>query len=103
MDAQELNQIQNYNELYNLFDCNVPYIRKISTDILDETIDTVEEFNRIADNLVDVDELILIDTRKHTNNPIIRSYAETTLKAYVHLFTKRGIKKITIAKLCNNL
>ena len=96
ISKQALNQIQNYSEPYNLFDCNTPYVRKISTDILDEKVDTSEEFDLIADSLIDVDELIIIDARKSNDNPIIRSYAESTLKAYVHLFSQKGIKKITV-------
>ena len=67
ISKQALNQIQNYSEPYNLFDCNTSYVRKI-----------------------------IIDARKNNDNPIIRSYAESTLKAYVHLFSQKGIKKITV-------
>lgn len=96
ISKQALNQIQNYSEPYNLFDCNTSYVRKISTDILDEKVDTSEEFDLIADGLINVDELIIIDARKNNDNPIIRSYAESTLKAYMHLFYQKGIKKITV-------
>ena len=47
ISKQALNQIQNYSEPYNLFDCNTSYVRKISTDILDEKVDTSEEFDLI--------------------------------------------------------
>lgn len=99
LSNNEAEKIQDYNIPYNLFDYMESYKRKISTDILDKEASTYEKFHELADKVNSVDELILIDNRINTDNPIICNYAEATLKAYVHLFKKNGIKHITVAKI----
>ncbi|MBQ5988370.1 MAG: hypothetical protein IJL67_02630 [Oscillospiraceae bacterium] len=97
--SRKHDNVQDYNVPYNLLDCNLPYVRKISTDVLDEQTDTFDEFQKIVAMISDVDELILIDSRKkNCNSEIIDNFSEITLKAYISLFYKCGIKKIIIAQ-----
>ena len=85
LTEDELNNIQNYTVPFNLFDYYVKYRRKISISILDEKADTYADFSRYENEVADVDELLLVNDRPKTDNPIIGIYSEATLQAYLYL------------------
>ena len=99
LEREDCNQIQNYDAPYNIFDCNKRYRRKISVSVLDRDADSIVNFNKILRYIDKVDELFLINDRKTVDNPIIQSYSECTLKAYVKLFMNNGIENVYVASV----
>ena len=99
LEREDCNQIQNYDAPYNIFDCNTLYRRKICVSVLDGYADTRVKFNIILEYIDKVDELFLIYDRITVDNPIIQSYSECTLKAYVKLFMNNGIKNVYVASV----
>ena len=99
LEREDCNQIQNYDAPYNIFDCNTRYRRKISVSVLDRDADTIVNFNKILGYIDNVDELFLINDRITVDNPIIQSYSECTLKAYVKLFVNNGIENVYVASV----
>ena len=99
LEREDCNQIQNYDAPYNIFDCNSLYRRKISVSVLDSYADTNVKFNKILRYIDKVDELFLINDRITVDNPIIQSYSDCTLKAYVKLFMNNGIKNVYVASV----
>ncbi|MCR4643813.1 MAG: hypothetical protein K5695_00185 [Oscillospiraceae bacterium] len=77
----------------------LPPCGEIDTALLDSTADTLAEIEDIADQATGIDELIIIDDRIKSPNPIIQNYSDMTLKAYVCLFHRYGIDQVTVAEL----
>ena len=92
----ELKDIQNYTVPFNLFDCFVKYLRKIYVSVLDENSDTYTDFTRYVNEVADVDELLLVNDRRKTDNPIIEEYSDATLQAYLYLLDKNGINSVLV-------
>ncbi len=92
----ELNNIQNYTVPFNLFDYYVKYRRKISVSILDENADSYADFSRYVNEVADVDELLLVNDRPKTENPIIEEYSDATLQAYLYLLQKSGVNAVVV-------
>ena len=49
------------------------------------------DFTRYVNEVADVDELVLVNDRRKTDNPIIEEYSDATLQAYLYLLDKNGI------------
>ena len=59
--------------------------------VLDLKIDTLDEFNKLIDNL-DSSKIVLIDNRPHTENAIIKDFEEYTLKGYIKYLSYQGLE-----------
>ena len=79
----DLEDVQELGREYSLFDVGVPLKRKIALSVLDKTIDTMEDWNRLAAKLADVDELVLYEDVSNSDNPIINEYRTATTQAYI--------------------
>ena len=97
LTEDELNNIQNHTVPFNLFDYYVKYRRKISVSILDEKADTYADFSRYVNETADVDELLLVNDRPKTDNPIIEEYSNATLQAYLYLLQKNGVNVVLVS------
>lgn len=84
--------ILDYRCDYCLFDINKTLIRKISIADIDEQVDTEEDWNQLLKCLKEFEVIVLYDYLVNSANPIIQSYRESTLKAYLYRFQKNEIK-----------
>lgn len=83
--------LQDYKEQINLFDDN-NISRSIDISELDATIDTLEDFTTLISKISHVDILYILDTRKTSENIIIKTIQTKSLKAYIQFFSEYGTK-----------
>lgn len=59
---------------------------KISLSYLDTKINTTEKFNNFVQKIKKIDELVIENDRENSSNPIIKKYADESLKQYLACF-----------------
>lgn len=85
-------ELQDHHVEYNLFDYLDGMVwRTIALSTLDRIIDTEHDFRLFVNHYQWVDQLVIIDDRPHFENPILSSYSNNTLKAFLFRINKAGI------------
>ena len=83
-----MENVLDYSYDYCLFDVGQKVIRKISIAEIDDWVDTEDDWDKLIKQLCDVDIVVLCDYEVVVSNPIIKSYREATLKAYLYRLMK---------------
>ena len=87
----DVNDVQDYRCDYCLFDVGKTLVRKISAVDIDEQVDTEEDWNQLIKVLKEFEVIVLIDYVIDSSNPIIQSYRDVTLRAYLYRLKENGI------------
>lgn len=88
---ESIENVLDYRCDYCLFDLGKAVVRKLSVAEIDEQIDSEENWTFLLHTLRGLDVLVLYDYDIDSANPIISSYREATLKAYLYRFKENNI------------
>jgi len=91
ISENEMLFLQDCTVTRNLFDDEKELTRKINLSVLDENIDTEEDFNLFLATIEEVKTLYIFDDRPNNQNPIYKEYSDEILKAFIVWFEKHGI------------
>lgn len=89
--AGNVKDLQDYHCDYCLFDVGRTLTRKISVVDIDEQVDTEEDWNQLIKVLKGFEVIVLYDYVIDSSNPIIQSYRDVTLRAYLYRLRENGI------------
>ncbi len=93
MDESKLNTIRDYGVAKDLFDFGPNgYIRKIPLSTLDRDMDSVADWHAFAEQVNDVDKILLVDDRMPSDNPIVNDFDTFTKQRYLAALASRGIR-----------
>jgi len=87
----EISSVLDFRCDYCLFDVGKTFVRKICAEDIDEQVDTEEDWNKLLKLLKEFDVVVLYDYRVNSSNPIIQSYRNVTLRAYLYRLKEHGI------------
>ena len=87
----DVNSVLDYRCGYCLLDVGKTLVRKISAESIDEQVDTEEDWNRLLDILKEFEVIVLCDYGVSSSNPIIQSYRNVTLRAYLYRLKENGL------------
>ncbi len=87
----DIESVLDYRWEYSLFDIGKMLVRKLDIADIDEQVDTEDDWNRFLDLLKGLDVLVLYGYDIDSSNPIIKSYREATLKAYLYKFKENNV------------
>lgn len=98
MDESDLDTIRACEVAKDLFDFGPNgYIRKISLSALDRDMDSVGDWHAFTEQVKDLDQILLVDDRTQTDNPIVKDFDAFTKQRYLAALASRGIRA-TIVK-----
>ena len=97
LKPEKLDSIKEWDVQYNIFDCDVPYERKLNLSYLDEHIDTEEDWQNFLIKAKELDKLYIIDDRPSVESQILQDYQEATKKAYIYRMNIDDVKFVLCA------
>ena len=92
ISSDELKQIQEWSIERNLFDNKNSCKRLMNLSWLDSHTDTYDAWKTLMLKLSHINKLILYNDRIKTENPIILSRNDASLKAYIYRLQQEGIE-----------
>lgn len=87
-----LESVLDYRCDYCLFDVGKTLIRKISVSDIDNQVDTEDDWNQLMKGLKEFEVIVIYDYILDSANPIIQSYREATLKAYLYRLVENNMQ-----------
>lgn len=91
--AIDLCAIKDFHEERTLFDDAI-LERRVFASYLDTYIDNERDWNEMLDMLQQIGVLYIVDDRLKSDNSIITSMAEATMKAYIYRLIQARIKTV---------
>ena len=91
--SSEYDLLNYHDKSYSIYDYLFLLVRRyiLLTD-LDKIVDTAKNFDDFIEEIKWIDELIIVNDRPSFHNPILKTYSQNTIKAYLYRINRAGIK-----------
>jgi len=93
IDEPNLDTVRDYGAIKDLFDFGPNgYVRKIPLSALDRGMDSIDDWHAFTEQVNDVDNLLLVDDRAPSDNPIVKDFDTYTKQRYLAALAAKGIR-----------